>query len=466
MGISCAGNRMQRSISSVVLLLAAGYLLTVPGIAETATSLGAAVSEIEIVDLAPFQVSFKFQNNSGNKLLNVYGKVVLTNQFGNLVQQFAVEPFSVILADSCLVKAASRWEFQEPGIYLLQVTLDASLDTLISNSLAFRIVPISLPLEPPRHLEGEGLYTVSQQPVNWGIPRIGAPQAWQTTHGSEEVVVALIDSGVDYTIAELAQSMWVNKDEIPDNGIDDDGNGYIDDIHGWDFRDDDNSPFTGTRLHWHGTFVASIIAARPGKNAIVGVAPGAKIMDIRFLDSENLFYGQDWKIFAEAVNYAVDNGASIINLSVYSSGRPRAVLEQAIRRATEKGVIVVAIAGNEGLPEVSYPAKYDFVIAVSAINHSDQLAEFSNYGSEIVLTGPGEIITSLIPGGFLATRSGTSFAAPFVSGTLALILSANQHMTGAQAVALLEESATDLGTAGHDDYFGHGLVNADAAVSK
>jgi len=466
MGISCAGNRMQRSISSVVLLLVAGYLLTVPGIAETATSLGAAVSEIEIVGLAPFQVSFKFQNDSGKKLLNVYGKVVLTNQFGNLVQQFAVEPFSVILGDSCLVKAASRWEFQEPGIYLLQVTLDASLDTLIPNSLAFRIVPISLPLEPPRHLEGEGLYTVSQQPVNWGIPRIGAPQAWQTTHGSEEVVVALIDSGVDYTIPELAQSMWVNKDEIPDNGIDDDGNGYIDDIHGWDFRDDDNSPFTGTRLHWHGTFVASIIAARPGKNAIVGVAPGAKIMDIRFLDSENLFYGQDWKIFAEAVNYAVDNGASIINLSVYSSGRPRAVLEQAIRRATEKGVIVVAIAGNEGLPEVSYPAKYDFVIAVSAINHSDQLAEFSNYGSEIVLTGPGEIITSLIPGGFLATRSGTSFAAPFVSGTLALILSANQHMTGAQAVALLEESATDLGTAGHDNYFGHGLVNADAAVSK
>jgi len=260
--------------------------------------------------------------------------------------------------------------------------------------------------------------------------------------------------------------MWVNRAEIPDNGIDDDGNGYIDDIHGWDFRDNDNSPFTGTRLHWHGTFIASIIAAWPGKNAIVGVAPGAKIMDIRFLDSKNLFYGQDWKTFAKAVNYAVDNGASIINLSIYSNGRPRAVLEQAIRRATEKGVIVVAIAGNDGLPQVSYPAKYDFVTAVSAINHSDQLAAFSNYGSEIILTGPGEMITSLIPGGFLATRSGTSFAAPFVSGTLALILSANQHITGTQAVALLEESATDLGATGHDNYFGYGLVNADAAVSK
>jgi len=457
---------MQRSISSVVLLLVATYLFTLPGMAETTPTPGAAVGEIEIEGLVPFQVSFKFQNNSGKKLLNVHGKAVLNNQFGNLVQQFAVEPFSVISGDICLVKAASRWEFQEPGIYLLQVTLDAGLDTLISNSLAFRIVPISLPLAPPRHLEGEGLYTVSQQPVNWGIPRIGAPQAWQTTHGSEEVVVAVIDSGVDYSIPELAQSMWVNRAEIPDNGIDDDGNGYIDDIHGWDFRDNDNSPFTGTRLHWHGTFIASIIAAWPGKNAIVGVAPGAKIMDIRFLDSKNLFYGQDWKTFAKAVNYAVDNGASIINLSIYSNGRPRAVLEQAIRRATEKGVIVVAIAGNDGLPQVSYPAKYDFVTAVSAINHSDQLAAFSNYGSEIILTGPGEMITSLIPGGFLATRSGTSFAAPFVSGTLALILSANQHITGTQAVALLEESATDLGATGHDNYFGYGLVNADAAVSK
>lgn len=466
MGISCGSNRMQRSICSVVVLLVAGYLLTVPGIAESATSPGAAVSKIEIEGLAPFQVSFNFQNDSSKKLLNVYGKVVLINQFGNLVQQFAVEPFSVILGDSCLVKAASRWGFQEPGIYLLQVTLDASLDTLISNSFAFRIVPISLPLEPPQYLEGEGLYTVSQQPVNWGISRIGAPQAWQTTHGSEQVVVALIDSGVDYSVPELAQSMWVNKDEIPDNGIDDDGNGYIDDIHGWDFRDDDNSPFTGTRLHWHGTFIASIIAARPGKNAIVGVAPGAKIMDIRFLDSENSFRKQDCETFAQAVNYAVDNGASIINLSIYSDDKPCAVLEQALQRADEKGVIVIAIAGNDGTSEVSYPARYDFVTAVSAINDSDRLAEFSNYGSEIVFTGPGEMITSLIPGGFLATKSGTSFAAPFVSGTLALILSANQHMTGAQAIALLKESATDLGTAGHDNYFGYGLVNADAAVSK
>jgi len=457
---------MRRPVSLVILLLAASYLFILPGIAQTTSGLRTTISEIEIEGLVPFQVSFKFQNNSDKKLENVYGKVALNNQSGGLVQRFMIEPFSVTPGDSCVVKTASRWEFQQLGIYLLQVTLDAGLDTLISDSLALRIVPISLPLAPPQHLEGESLYTVSQQPVNWGISRIGAPQAWQTTHGSEEIVVAVIDSGVDYSIPELAPSMWVNEGEIPDNGIDDDGNGYIDDIHGWDFYDNDNGPFTGTRLHWHGTFVASIIAAWPGKNAIVGVAPGAKIMDIRFLDSENLFYKQDCETFAQAVNYAVDNGASIINLSIYSDDKPCAALQQALQRADEKGVVVVAIAGNESLPQVNYPAKYDFVTAVSAINDRDQLAELSNYGSEIVLTGPGEMITSLIPGGFLATKSGTSFAAPFVSGTLALILSANQQMTGAQALALLEESATDLGTTGYDTYYGYGLINADAAVSK
>lgn len=191
------------------------------------------------------------------------------------------------------VEASSRWEFQKPGIYLLQVTLDIGLDALVSKSLAFCITPISLPLSPPQNLEGEGLYTIPQQPVNWGISKIEAPMVWHTTHGADAIVVAVIDSGVDSGIPELARSMWVNEDEIPNNGVDDDRNGYIDDVHGWDLRDNDNDSLRGTSRHWHGTFVASIIAAWPGENAIVGVAPGVKIMDIRFLDSKNLFYGRD-----------------------------------------------------------------------------------------------------------------------------------------------------------------------------
>ena len=176
-------------------------------------------------------------------------------------------------------------------------------------------MPLTLPLESPPNLEGEGLYTVYQQPLNWGIVKIGVPEAWHTTHGSEDVVVAVIDSGIDYTIPQLAGRMWINEDEIPGNGIDDDHNGYIDDMHGWDFRDTDNGSLRGSKIHWHGTFAASIIAAWPGENATVGVAPGVRIMDVRFLDSKGLFYGSDWRRFAQAINYAVDNGARIINLT-------------------------------------------------------------------------------------------------------------------------------------------------------
>ena len=265
-------------------------------------------------------------------------------------------------------------------------------------------------------MEGEGLYTVTQQPTNWGVPKIHAPSAWLNTHGSEEIVVAVIDSGIDFDIPQLASCMWVNKGEIPDNGIDDDRNGFVDDIHGWDFRDNDNSSLIGSRLHWHGAFVASIIAAWPGDNAIVGVAPGVKIMDVLFLDSKNLFYGRDWKRFASAIDYAVDNGARIINLSIYTNGKPPAILEEAIRRALRRDVIIVAITGNDGEARV----------------------------------------TSLIPGGIAATKSGTSFAAPSVSAVLALILSVNPGMTAAQAATVLERSVTDLGGKGWDKQFGFG----------
>jgi len=220
--------------------------------------------------------------------------------------------------------------------------------------------------------------------------------------------------------------MWVNKGEIPDNGIDDDRNGFVDDIHGWDFRDNDNSSLIGSRLHWHGTFVASIIAAWPGDNAIVGVAPGVRIMGVRFLDSKNLFYGRDWKRFASAIDYAVDNGTRIINLSIYTNGKPPAILEEAIRRALRRDVIIVAITGNDGEARV----------------------------------------TPLIPGGIAATKSGTSFAAPSVSAVLALILSINPDMTASQAVTVLERSVTDLGGKGWDKQFGFGLIDAAEAVKQ
>ncbi len=432
------------------------------------------ISGIDVPGLVPFQVSFRLTNSGSTALGNVSGQAVLFDQFGQTIQVLAIDSFSLNAGGSKTLSTSSRWSFQLTGVYLIEIALDLGGGSLISNSLAFRILPVQLPLAPSSSSFGEGLMTLYQQPVNWGILRIAAPEAWMITHGSSDVTVAVIDTGIDTSIPQLETSMWVNPGEIAGNGRDDDGNGYIDDIHGWDFRDGDNSSLTGSKIHWHGTFVAGIIAAQPGEVPIVGVAPGVRIMDVRFLDSDNTFSSKDWNTFAEAIEYAVDNGADIINMSIYANSRPPSILQDSVQRAVQAGVIIVGISGNTqnnatGSAEshaVLYPGKYDEVYAVSATTETDQLAMFSRLGPEVAFCAPGEGITSFLPGGQSATRSGTSFAAPHVAGTLALILSAYPSVTPTQAVNLLTGSLIDLGARGVDTSFGQGLIDAFEAVDN
>jgi subtilisin family serine protease len=435
------------------------------GLAYAQGSSAPAITDIEILDLAPFTASFRL---STSEALTGYagGRMVLSDRSGETIDVVTVDRFVPAALDDEPEVVTSRWDFQQTGIYLLEITLDLGDGRLVSNSLAFRILPIRLPLHPQANVEGEGLYTVYQEPINWGITRIDAVDAWGITDGSPDVVVAVIDSGIDWTIPQLAQSLWVNPGEIPDNGIDDDGNGYVDDVHGWDFRDNDNSPLVGTPIHGHGTFVASIVAAQPGEQPIVGVAPGVRLMDVRFLDSSNSFQGSDWRTFVRAIEYAVDNGADIINLSIYANGKPPTYFEQAIADASSRGVIIVGIAGNLGQNQVMYPAKYSGVLAISATSESDLLASFSNRGSEVAVCAPGEDITSFTKGGRASTQSGTSFAAPHVSGVLALILSVSPNLTPSEAIGILESTASDLGARGRDDWYGNGLIDAFQAVRR
>lgn len=299
----------------------------------------------------------------------------------------------------------------------------------------------------------------------WNVERIRAPEAWTRTTGIPDIVVAVIDSGIDFTIPELAAVRWTNSREIPGNGRDDEGNGYVDDAHGWDFRDGVPAHMRKTSLHWHGTFVAGIIAAQHGTAPVAGVAPRIRIMDVRFLDSKGLFYTRDWDRLAAAIHYAVDNGAHIINLSVYAKLQPPASVEQALARAAARGVIVVGIAGNDAKPEVSYPAKFPAVLAVAATDQGDDLARFSNWGPEVAVAAPGDCISSFLPGGGIAVQRGTSFAAPHVAGTLALILSVNPGISADKALTLLRQSCLDLGAQGPDEKFGAGLVDAGRAVA-
>jgi subtilisin family serine protease len=226
-------------------------------------------------------------------------------------------------------------------------------DAIVSASLPFRIAPIQLPLAPTS-IDGSPLLTLVQEPASWGLDCVGAREAWTGSHGSPDVVVAVIDSGIYSSIPQLADAMWVNDDEIPDNGIDDDRNGYIDDIHGWDFRDNDGFAHRVVVL----VTVRILLRARPGRYPIVGVAPGVKLMDVRFLDSSNSFRSSDWKTFSRAVDYAVENGADIINMSIFANGKPPSSFEQTLASARARGVVVVGIAGNQGGGEIRVPGRY------------------------------------------------------------------------------------------------------------
>lgn len=294
----------------------------------------------------------------------------------------------------------------------------------------------------------------------WNIQRIKAPQAWTVTQGSPEIVVAVIDSGIDFSIPELGEVRWTNPKEAI-NGRDDDGNGYVDDLYGWDFRDNVPAHRRRTALHHHGTAVAAVIAARA--RDVPGVAPNIRLMDVRFLDSCSFFYERDWYNLARAIDYAVQNGARIINLSLVSKVVPHPAVEAALRRAWERGVIVVTIAGNDGRGEVNFLARYPFVLAVAATDKDDRPARFSNHGPEVDLSAPGVDIPSFLLGGERGTFSGTSFAAPHVTGTLALILSTNPRLSGREAVEVLLRTCETLPF--DQTGFGKGLVDAAQAVA-
>ncbi|MGB0757151.1 MAG: S8 family serine peptidase [Patescibacteria group bacterium] len=323
----------------------------------------------------------------------------------------------------------------------------------------------------------------------WYLPHIKAPRAWEYTQGSYDIVVAVLDTGVDINHPDLRDNIWVNTSEIPYDQIDNDRNGYTDDFYGWNFLENNNNVIPDVAdaefsAAQHGTIIAGVIGAR-GANGVgvAGMAWQIKIMPIKVLNNQG---NGDASQVARAIDYAVAQGADIINLSFVGSDYSFD-LEQAITRAYNQGVVLVAASGNEGeapkdlAVDAAYPVCYDgaqnMVIGVAALDQFNVLTNFSNYGSKCVdVAAPGvsfygtqvydpenDSFSEAYGGGW----SGTSVAAPVVSGLAALIKAKNPSLTPAQIRDIIVNSSDSIDALQQNEFkgkVGSGVVNAEASL--
>jgi subtilisin family serine protease len=290
---------------------------------------------------------------------------------------------------------------------------------------------------------------------------VSAEEAWEITAGDPSIVVAVLDSGTDIDHEDLAANVWHNEDEIPDNGIDDDSNGYVDDWEGWDFHNNDNEP---RPVFYHGTHVTGIVNAVTNNGiGIAGLAggfggPGVLGMALGVGDDV-----EDGDVIDEGLIYAADNGAHVITMA-FSTAETQAINDALDYAYHTKGVFLDCSAGNGG-SEVGYPARHPAVVAVASTTKWDNKSSFSNPGPEVEVAAPGSDILSTQMNDSYGISSGTSFAAPHVAAAAALMLSRNPQLTAPDIRQLLIESADDVSVPGFDYGTGHGRINAHRAVT-
>ena len=316
--------------------------------------------------------------------------------------------------------------------------------------------------------------TVPNDPVygeQWNLTLINMPEAWGIEQGNRQVTVAVVDSGIATRHPEFRSQLWRNSGEISNNGIDDDRNGYVDDINGWDFSDAPTLPGSGD---WtvrdnepedetgHGTHVSGIIAAGANNGiGIAGIAWQCRLMPLRagfkfgggeYLQNDDL---------AAAIVYAADNGAQVINMS-WGDTVNAFIIKDALEYADARGCALVGAAGNSGTLGSYYPAALKTVISVAGLGREKQLYSDSNFGATVDIAAPGEEIPSTDLNGGYQNRSGTSMAAAHVSGIAGLVIAANPHYTNREVQETLIATAEPLFI---NVLVGAGLLDAHAALT-
>jgi hypothetical protein len=396
----------------------------------------------------------KDSNNQITKwLYEIFNRENVTSGFGNPLYEFAYDDNSVQLVIGINHNRQDSYYnllqliTDSGGEILREVTLKKKVSNLVVDLPLTNIQPFLTMLEtsdsatyiePNWKIHLDSTVNDPYWKSQWGSIKIGAAQAWNTQKGESHVLVAVIDTGIDYDHPDLAANYvplgydWVNNDADP--------------------MDD----------HGHGTHCAGIIAAAVNNSVgIAGIAQ-VKIMAEKGFNSKGDGQSVD---LANAIIHAVDQGANIISCS-WGDYKRSFLIYDAIKYAYDAGALIVAAAGNDATKAKSYPAAYNEVIAVVATDTNNQRASFSNFGTWIELAAPGVNILSTVWDNSYKYMSGTSMAAPYVSGVAALIWSQFPNMSRDHVRALLRATADDLGEAGFDEYYGYGLVNAEKAVKR
>jgi subtilisin family serine protease len=309
-------------------------------------------------------------------------------------------------------------------------------------------------------------------PDQYAHTLIHMEEAWDISTGSRDIVVAVLDTGIDVNHPDLRDNIWINPGEIPNNDIDDDNNGYIDDVHGWNFESDSNevnptvdAGASSDSVITHGTMVAGVIAATGDNDiGVTGVNWAGSVMALRLsleITSVEVAAGLD---------YAAANGADVLNMSFAADefgpeGDP--IVREAIDRAYAAGVLLIASAGNDDTGRPNYPAAYYNVMAVSSTDGEDMKTGHSSFGPWVDIAAPGtDIVTTTFDESYVAT-AGTSFSSPYIGAVAALVMAANPELTAVEVRAILENTTDDVYYGEVDPgpaYIGTGRTNAFTAL--
>ncbi|MCF8242892.1 MAG: S8 family serine peptidase [Melioribacteraceae bacterium] len=398
-----------------------------------------------------------------NKIIIKFGESILPDAEGNFaVTNQIAEAFEKFE----ITETKRKFNFSEKNIAtslnrVAEITLHKKVNIFKMCRYLSRLPGIEW--AEPKYVHKKAVVTPNDPGYSeqWYLPKISAEQAWDIETGNAEIVIAIVDDGINLTHNDLANNLWVNSDEILD-GTDTDGNGFVDDINGWDFGQDDNDP-TPDAPNYHGTLVAGITSAETNNSiGIASIGYNSSLMPVKITDNNDLFVVDGF----DGIVYAVDNGASIINCS-WGNYDYSILGKEVVDFAIENDVLVVAAAGNDGYDEIFYPAAYDGVLSVGATSQTDEIWSATNYGTQVDLMAPGQDIYSTESGDGYATASGTSLASPMVAGLAALVKNHFDY-NALQVAEQIRATTDDIYTVNPSlEYLlGSGRINAYSALTS